>query len=207
MDIERLANETCTPCYMESSGIGDGEINNGLFVGIRWLTKTICDNLPTIRNRIEFDRSYTPSNSSSEYSSERSERRPLTARRIRRVRHIVIFFQNKINKANISIFPFLMKPSSAKVMPRPQSAPPKIVIPAFNYFVSEASSPICRAVASVSPPNSSDKYRTERLHSILSSVAEIKPITNNYDEIEPAPLNIDGAEVLIVTDLHNEVDE
>lgn len=91
MDIERLANETCTPCYMESSGIGDGDINNGLFVGIRWLTKTICENLPTIRNRIEFDRSYTPSNNSSEYSSERSERRPLTARKTRKVRSFIFF--------------------------------------------------------------------------------------------------------------------
>lgn len=100
-----------------------------------------------------------------------------------------------------------MKPTSAKVMPRPQSAPSKIVIPAFNYFVSEASSPISRAVASVSPPNNGGQYRTERLHSIVSSVAVIEPVKINYDEIEPAPLNIDGAEVLIVTDLHNEVDE
>lgn len=91
MDIERLANETCTPCYMESFGIGDNYINDGITDGLRWLTKIIYKNLPIIRNRIEFDRSYTPSNNSNSDNSNGLNRRVMTARRVSRV--IVKYFQ------------------------------------------------------------------------------------------------------------------
>lgn len=87
MDIERLANETCTPCFMEAFGIGENYINNGIFIGIQWLTKMIRDNLLMIRNRIEFDRSYTPSNISNyNNNSGRLNRRVLTARRFVKVK-------------------------------------------------------------------------------------------------------------------------
>lgn len=100
-------------------------------------------------------------------------------------------------------------------MPRPKSAPPKIVIPATNYFVSETSSPVSRNVLTpIRYPSSakrSDKF-VDRLPNILSSTGEIEiHKTDDDSEIfvnKSIPIQMNGGgDVLVVTDINSEIDE